>query len=381
MNTQTWLARLIAFPTVSRDSNLALIDEVAAFLDAHGLMVRRIFNPDRTKANLLATLPAKNGKLDGGLVLSGHTDVVPTDGQNWQSDPFRAEIRDGKLYGRGSCDMKGFIAAALNLIPQAAANPPSRALHLAFSYDEEVGCLGAPLMIAEMQRLGLNPEFCIVGEPTGMKQVIAHKGINVFHCRVHGQAAHSSLTPRGVNAIEYAARLMVFISDWAKQLQSTRDDAFDVPFSTLSVNQIHGGVANNIVPELCEFSFDFRNLPEMPISVVTAALETYIRQELEPQMQAVAPHARIEWEQRERVPAMTSAERSELGDIVSTLIADPARRKVAYAAEGGQFQAAGVPTILCGPGHIAQAHKADEYVELAQLAACDQFLAQLLQRI
>ena len=380
MNTINRLSRLIAFDTTSRHSNLALIHDCADYLESLGLKPWLAHNGGQTKANLFATIPAANGSTEGGLILSGHTDVVPTDGQAWQSDPYRADIREGRLYGRGSADMKGFIAAVLAAAPAMVQAGLKRPLHIALSYDEEIGCLGAPVMIAELQKRGLTPEHCIVGEPTSMRMVVAHKGIHTFRCAVHGKAAHSSLTPQGVNAIEYAAKLIVFINELAGRLKARydTDPDYDVPFSTLSVNTIAGGIAANIVPQLCEFEFDYRNLPHMSPADITAPIEAHIREVLQPQMQAVDAACRIDMRHGENVPAMPEAEAALLHDLITQLVQDSSRLKVAYATEGGQFQQAGIATVICGPGNIEQAHKADEFVELAQLARCDAFLHKLI---
>ena len=380
MNTINRLSRLIAFDTTSRHSNLALIHDCADYLESLGLKPWLSHNADQSKANLFATIAAANGSTEGGLILSGHTDVVPTDGQAWQSDPYRADIREGRLYGRGSADMKGFIAAVLAAAPAMVQAGLKRPLHIALSYDEEIGCLGAPVMIAELQKRGLTPEHCIVGEPTSMRMVVAHKGIHTFRCAVHGKAAHSSLTPQGVNAIEYAAKLIVFINELAGRLKARHDTDpdYDVPFSTLSVNTIAGGIAANIVPQLCEFEFDYRNLPHMSPADITAPIEAHIREVLQPQMQAVDAACRIDMRHGENVPAMPEAEAALLHDLITQLVQDSSRLKVAYATEGGQFQQAGIATVICGPGNIEQAHKADEFVELAQLARCDAFLHKLI---
>ena len=380
MNTINRLSRLIAFDTTSRHSNLALIHDCADYLESLGLKPWLAHNGGQTKANLFATIPAANGSTEGGLILSGHTDVVPTDGQAWQSDPYRADIREGRLYGRGSADMKGFIAAVLAAAPAMVQAGLKRPLHIALSYDEEIGCLGAPVMIAELQKRGLTPEHCIVGEPTSMRMVVAHKGIHTFRCAVHGKAAHSSLTPQGVNAIEYAAKLIVFINELAGRLKARHDTDpdYDVPFSTLSVNTIAGGIAANIVPQLCEFEFDYRNLPHMSPADITAPIEAHIREVLQPQMQAVDAACRIDMRHGENVPAMPEAEAALLHDLITQLVQDSSRLKVAYATEGGQFQQAGIATVICGPGNIEQAHKADEFVELSQLARCDAFLHKLI---
>lgn len=380
MNTINRLSRLIAFDTTSRHSNLALIHDCADYLESLGLKPWLSHNADQSKANLFATIAAADGSTEGGLILSGHTDVVPTDGQAWQSDPYRADIREGRLYGRGSADMKGFIAAVLAAAPAMVQAGLKRPLHIALSYDEEIGCLGAPVMIAELQKRGLTPEHCIVGEPTSMRMVVAHKGIHTFRCAVHGKAAHSSLTPQGVNAIEYAAKLIVFINELAGRLKARHDTDpdYDVPFSTLSVNTIAGGIAGNIVPQLCEFEFDYRNLPHMSPADITAPIEAHIREVLQPQMQAVDAACRIDMRHGENVPAMPEAEAALLHDLITQLVQDSSRLKVAYATEGGQFQQAGIATVICGPGNIEQAHKADEFVELSQLARCDAFLHKLI---
>ena len=399
-----WLKRLIAFNTVSRHSNLALIEEVQAYCISLGLEPVLTFNDttdtehssnkaNQSKANLFVSVPAGGGLADtasatikGGIVLSGHTDVVPVDGQDWLSDPFKAEIRGDKLYGRGACDMKGFIACALNLLPQAVAlsqqGQLKKPLHLALSFDEEVGCLGAPLMLEELSQRGINPDYCIVGEPSSMKMVVAHKGISVFRCSVHGKSAHSSLTHQGVNAISYAAKLIGFIDELASQLaQSDQvDPMFDVPYSTLSIGTIEGGTATNIVPNLCEFTFDYRNLPSMGTQDILPVIEQRIT-ELNQQMQQVDSQTGIKIEQLESVPAMTDTESEALQQLIAGLVQSSARHKVAYATEGGQFTNAGIATVICGPGSIEQAHKADEYVELAQLAECDDFLQKLLQSL
>ncbi len=384
-NSLDWLTRLIAFDTVSRHSNLALIHDVRAYCEQLGLTVDLTFNEAKTKANLFVTVPAGENadQINNGLVLSGHTDVVPVDGQDWTSEPFTATIRGDKLYGRGACDMKGFIACALTILPQAVQLSSSgqlrRPLHLALSFDEEVGCLGAPLILADLKARGITPDYCIVGEPTNMAMVVAHKGIAVYRCRVHGKSAHSSLIGQGVNAISYASKLVGYVDTLAEEL-STRDDndaLFTVPYSTLSVGTIHGGTATNIVPNLCEFTFDYRNLPHMTQDDILAPIQAKVA-ELNAQMQARAPETGIELMQEESVPAMTDNNSAELQSLIAALTGDDERHKVAYATEGGQFTNAGIPTIICGPGSIEQAHKADEYVELIEIERCDGFLQKLL---
>ena len=384
-NSIDWLTRLIAFDTVSRHSNLALIEDVQSYCEQLGLTVDLTFNDAKNKANLFVTVPAGENadKVDNGLVLSGHTDVVPVDGQQWTSEPFTATIRGDKLYGRGACDMKGFIACALTLLPKAVELSNSgqlrRPLHLALSFDEEVGCLGAPLILADLKARGITPDYCIVGEPTNMAMVVAHKGIAVYRCRVHGKSAHSSLTATGVNAISYASRLIGYVDELAEEIshRSDNDALFDVPYSTLSVGTIKGGTATNIVPNLCEFTFDYRNLPHMTQDDILAPIQAKVA-ELNAQMQARAADTGIELLQEESVPAMTDSDSAELQALIAALTGDDTRHKVAYATEGGQFTNSGIPTIICGPGSIEQAHKADEYVELIEIERCDEFLQKLL---
>jgi acetylornithine deacetylase len=371
-----WIGRLIAIDTTSRNSNLGLIEEAESWLRRLGLVCIRTHDDDGAKANLFATLPDREGGLDGGVVLSGHTDVVPVDGQAWTSDPFAPELRDGRLYGRGACDMKGFIGTALALAPAFADMRLRRPIHFALSYDEELGCLGAPRMIAEMRSRGLRPEGCIVGEPTGMKPVVAHKGLRSFRCRVHGRATHSSRTPDGVNAIEYAARLIVRYRELidAARSASVTDAAFDVPFTTGSVGLVRGGIAENIVPESCEFLFECRPIPGFDMAALEQALRDHIDLVVLPAMQAEHPDCRVELERLVTVPALSERDEAALLTLARGLTGDVDRRKVAYATEAGQFQQAGIDTIVCGPGDIAQAHRPDEYVAVDQVAACGRFL-------
>ena len=382
-NTRSWLQTLVGFDTTSRHSNLHLIEHVRDALAAQGVPVQLIRSPDGAKSNLFATLPARDGSTQGGIALSGHTDVVPVDGQQWDTDPFALTEIDGKLYGRGTCDMKGFIAAGLALVPEFLAMPRSKPLHFALSYDEEVGCLGAPVMLHQLRLQGQRLDGCIVGEPTSMQPVVAHKGINVWRCTLHGKAAHSSLTPRGSNAIEYAARLICRIRDMADSYRANGpyDEFFDVPYTTMTTNQISGGIAVNTIPERCEFSYEFRNLPGMDPAGIQAQVEAYVQQELLPRMRQEFAEARIEFDSLAGAPAFDSAETEAINQLVQALTGDRTKRKVAYATEAGLFQQAGIPTVVCGPGAIADAHKANEYVELAQLQRCEDFLRKLAQSL
>jgi acetylornithine deacetylase len=376
-----WIERLIAFNTVSRESNLGLIETVRDHLQSRGIDSTLTYDAGRNKANLFATLPAANGATQGGVVLSGHTDVVPVDGQDWDSDPFSPIVRDGKLYGRGSCDMKGYIGVVLTALPELLDTRLDKPVHFAFSYDEEIGCVGAPSMIEELQARGVRPDGCIVGEPTSMRPIVAHKSISSYRCCVRGHAVHSSLTPRGINAIEYAARLICQIRDIADALkrEGPFDEAFDIPFSTSSVGTIHGGIAVNTVPALCEFVFEYRTLPAVDSTKIIEQIEAYARDVLEPEMRKVAPHAAIEFTRRSSSPALEASEQDAITQLVRALTANRETHKVAYGTEAGLFQRAGIPSVICGPGDIEQAHKPNEFVSLEQIVLCETFIQKLIR--
>lgn len=381
--TREWLDTLVSHDTTSRNSNMSLIEEVRDGLAAQGIKADIFRSPEGNKANLFATLPARDGSTQGGIVLSGHTDVVPVDGQQWDTNPFAVTERDGRLYARGSCDMKGFIAAGLALVPDFLGMQRNKPIHFALSYDEEVGCAGAPFMLDELKLRGVKFDGCVVGEPTSMQVVVAHKGINVYRCRVHGKAAHSSLTPKGSNAIEYAARLICRIRDIADHFKEhgPYDEFFDVPFTTMTTNQIQGGIAVNTIPELCEFVYEFRNLPGMSSDGIQAQVDAYVKNELLPRMQREFADARIDVVKGASAPAFEATEDVAITQLVRALTADQDKRKVGYATEAGLFQNIGIPTVVCGPGSIEQAHKPNEYVDIAQLEACERFLRKIGQSL
>lgn len=384
MNTLDWLDHLVGIDTTSRNSNLGLIETVRDALAAQGLTPWLTRNAEGNKANLFCTLPAQDGQTQGGIILSGHTDVVPVDGQSWSSDPFKLTDKgDGRLYARGACDMKGFIASSLALVPQGLAMPRKKPLHLALSYDEEVGCVGAPLMLAELRARGIRADGCIVGEPTSMKPVVAHKGGYFFRCKVHGKAAHSSLTPQGCNAIEHAARLICHIRGLADawRAQGPYDDAFDVPHSTITTNVVSGGIAINTIPDLCSFSYDLRHLPGHDPERIQAEVKRYVEADLLPRMRREYAAARVEIECGAAVPTLDASEQAAITALVRALTQDRGVRKVAYGTEAGQFAQAGFPAVLCGPGSIDQAHKPDEYVERTQLEQCDRFLQRVAESL
>lgn len=377
----SWVERLVSIDTTSRVPNLGLIEMVRDALAALGIRSTLTHDHRGQWANLFATIPAHDGETNGGVVLSGHTDVVPVDGQAWDSDPFKPEVREGRLYGRGTCDMKGFIGAALASVPQMQAARLARPIHLALSFDEEIGCNGAPYMIADLQERGVKPEGCIVGEPTSMRPIVAHKGINAYRCCVRGHAAHSSLTPKGLNAIEYAARLICHIRDLADEMRRDGpfDEFYDVPFTTAQTSTIEGGNAINTVPAECRFGFEFRNLPTLDPAAIFARIERYAHETLLPQMRREHPNAAIEFTKIAAAPGLDASEQAAITALVRALTTNRETRKVAYGTEAGLFARAGVPSIVCGPGDIEQAHKPNEYLELAQLAACEDFLGKFVR--
>jgi len=372
------ISRLIGFDTVSRNSNLALIDWARDHLERHGATIRIDWSEDRQKANLLASF----GEGPGGLVLSGHTDVVPVDGQDWTSDPFVATMRDGKLFGRGACDMKGFVGVILGHVPDYSAAAAARLepIHVALSYDEEVGCLGIPRLIAAMRQWGIKPSGCLVGEPTLMQPVCAHKGGEVYRCRVTGKAAHSSLAPTAVNAVEYAARLIALIQSLAdyERRSGLRVEGFDVPHTTISANIFRGGNGANIIPASAEFMFEFRYVPGYDPQALIAKIRRFAAEELEPAMRAVDARTGIEISLVNAIPALDAKEGDAIFRRIRDLTPGEPVTKVSYGTEASFFQEAGIPAMVCGPGSIAQAHKADEYVALEQLARCDRLIDGLI---
>lgn len=375
-----WLEKLIRFDTTSFKSNLDLIHCIEDYLSSYQISSTLTFEPSGKKANLFATIPAHDGTTNGGIVLSGHTDVVPVKGQKWDTDPFEPVIKDGLLYGRGACDMKGFIAVVLALLPEILEQPLKEPIHLAFSCDEEIGCVGAPYMLADLKARGVHANGCIVGEPTSMGIVVAHKGINAYRCSVHGQAAHSSLTPLGTNAIEYAARLICFIRDLADHMRANgpQDPYFDVPYTTLQTGTIQGGIAINTIPDLCEFNFEFRNLPGTNSQEIIEKIKEYAEHTLLTQMRSEHENSNIEFTPIASAPPLNAQEESAITQLVRDLTQDQKIRKVAYGTEAGLFEELGIPSIVCGPGNIEQAHKPNEFVPLEQLQLCEDFIRRLV---
>jgi len=370
-----WAQRLVRLDTVSRNSNLALIDTIADHLRTLRVPIRITRDESGTKANLFATIG--QGK-SGGVILSGHTDTVPWDGQDWTLDPLSALVRDGKLYGRGSADMKGWIGLVVARAKAWLEADLAQPIHFAFSFDEETGCHGVRHLIADLKDAGITPALCIVGEPTGMVPAVAHKGVYRWRCCVKGKAAHSSLAPHAVNAIEAAARVVAGIADRADHWRDhgPRYEGFDVPYSTAAVGVIEGGIADNVVPEDCRFTYEFRNLPGADaLAMQRQVLDHAAR--LEPAMHAVDPATGFRFEDICAVPAFLAQPGDPAVALAQALARNDRTTLVAFGTEAGLFQGAGIPTAVCGPGFIAQAHQADEYVSLEQLAAAEAFLGRL----
>jgi acetylornithine deacetylase len=360
------LQRLVAFDTTSALSNLELIAWIEDYLAGHGVASRRVASADGKKANLLATV---GPSIPGGVVLSGHTDVVPVKGQPWTSDPFVLTRRDGKLFGRGTCDMKGFIALALAAVPDMLAASPSRPAHLAFSYDEEIGCLGAPALIEVIARELPAPALVMVGEPTSLRVVGAHKGINVYEVVIRGREAHSSQTHLGASAIQSAARLMGALTELADQLERDADPAspFEPKHSTLTIGEVSGGTAGNILARDCRFQFDFRADVSVDPDIALAGFFGRAARE-NAAIKLKAPEGGVTVRRLAKVPALQADEGTAAEALVRRLSGyNGPVGVVSFAAEAGQFHNAGLPTWLCGPGSIDQAHQPDEFIEITQM--------------
>ncbi len=375
--------RLIAVPTVSRDSNLGLIEIARDHLAALGLKPHLVYDSTGKKANLFCTLAEDAAAMKTrGIVLSGHTDVVPVDGQEWATDPFKAAHRDGRIHGRGTADMKGFIAIALAWAPRFLAAQARLPVHLSLTFDEETTFLGVRGLVADLAERGIKPAGCIIGEPTDMQAIVAHKGKRDFCCRIRGREAHSSLTTTAVNAVEYAAQLVGFIRALAAKMarEEPKDARFEVPHSTLQTGVIHGGIATNVVPRDCEFFFEMRNIPATPHDAMTQPIMEYA-QALLPEMRAVAPESDIRFEINMDLPAFGIAADAPVVKWAQQLARTQhlGTGAVSFATEASLFAGIGIPTVVLGPGSIAQAHKPDEYITYEQVAACEQFFARLAE--
>jgi len=369
------LKTLVGFDTTSRESNLQLIAFVRDYLEGFGVASELVYNDERSKANLFATLgPADQP----GIVLSGHTDVVPVDGQPWTVPPFELTEHNGKLYGRGTADMKGYIACVLALVPSLVNAPLRIPVHIALSYDEEVGCLGVRSLLKVLEQRPVKPMLCIIGEPTELKPVLGHKGKLAMRCDVHGEACHSAYAPSGVNAIEYAAELIGELGRIGQRLKGHQDARFDPPFTTVQTGVISGGKALNIVPADCRFDFEVRALPSQDPTVVAEELKAYAEQQVLPRMQAVSEQSAIRFTKLSAYPGLVTDERSQAAELIAAFSGSREFGTVAFGTEGGLFDAEGIPTVVCGPGSMDQGHKPDEFVSVAQLERCDEMLQRML---
>lgn len=380
MNSEQILDRLISFPTVSRDSNLALIEYVRDFLASCGVRAKLYGDATGRKANLYAVIGPRDR---GGVLLSGHTDVVPVDGQKWTSDPFRLAERGGRLYARGAADMKGFIACALRAVQLATERELRIPLQLALSYDEEIGCVGVRSLIDDMATWDHRPQFCIVGEPTLLRPAVGHKGKTALAASCRGHAAHSAAPRRGVNAIYMATELIDKIRARQSSIEAdgARDDAYEVPYTTLHVGVVRGGTVCNIVPSQCDLEFEIRNLPNDDASLIVAGMRADAAA-IASSVQRAEMDVGIDFKVTNEYPPLDTPADSEVVALVAALTGQHERIKVGFGSEGGLFSARlGVPTVVCGPGSIDQAHKPDEYIERDQLHRCDAMMDALLERL
>jgi acetylornithine deacetylase len=371
------LAELVRFDTTSRDGNIPLIEFVESYLDSWDIPHFRVDYEAGKKTNLFATI---GPDIAGGIVLSGHTDVVPVDGQTWASNPFELNERDGRLYGRGTCDMKGFIAVALALVPQFKAANLKTPIHLALSCDEEVGCKGVRPLVSHIRDHMKKPRAVIVGEPTSMQVVNAHKAALTFSTEVTGHEAHSSLTDQGVNAIMVAGELLGEISRIREDLTARGDPShrFNPPYSTIHVGVIEGGTAKNIIPRKCSFQWETRLLPLTDPTEVPTRFEKYAAS-LEPAMKKIAGDAGINNQQTNIVPGLAPEDSSPAELLALHLAGANGTHAVSYCTEAGLFQQIGIPAIICGPGSIEQAHKPDEYIDISEMQKCEVFMKRLLE--
>jgi acetylornithine deacetylase len=378
------IRQLIGFPTTSRDSNLELIHFVRDHLKRNGVDdVRLTFDDDRRKANLFATLGPRAPGGRGGLVLSGHTDVVPVEGQPWDTDPFTMVERDGRLYGRGASDMKGFVGVVLSKLPAFMQRELKTPVHVAFSYDEEIGCIGVRRLIADLADAGVKPAACMVGEPTLMRPIVAHKGKHSWRCKVRGHASHSAYAPQGVNAVEAACEIVAFMKAMQRRF---RDEGpylpeFDVPHTTVHTGVIRGGTQLNIVPHECTFDFEFRFLPGADPDALFDAVKGYAEGTLLPEMHRVQPGTGFTWELLSSMPGLNVDANDEIVKLARALSGLSDTGAVSYGTEAGLFEQAGIPSVICGPGSIEQAHKPNEWVSLDQIAQCERFIDGVIDRV
>ena len=374
------LERLIAFDTTSRNSNLSLIDFISDYLADMGIGCDLVFDKSGEKANLYASIGPDNR---GGIALSGHTDVVPVDGQKWDTDPFQMERKGSRLYARGTADMKAFIAVCLSLAPKMLGRDLRVPIHLVFSYDEEIGCVGVRTLLARLEHMDNRPIGVIIGEPTSMTVARAHKGKLSMRCQVRGREGHSGLTHLGVNAVEAAAEAIAYLKGMARRMKEHGpfDAELQPPYTTIHTGVVEGGTQLNIIPNSCWFDFEFRHLPEVDPNTLLDELQHYVTEKLEPEMHEVATDAGFEWIATSRAPGLDTDKDADIVRLAQTLTGANTSGKIAFGTEGGLFSDAGMPAVVCGPGSIEQAHKPNEWIELDQIAQCERFVERLIDHL
>ena len=377
------LSDLIKFQTVSGTSNLELIEYCEKKLDKLGAISFKTFHNSKQQANLFSTINGKKELNGGGIILSGHTDVVPASAKEWSSDPFVAKEKDNKIYGRGSCDMKGFIACSLALAPFFASQNLKKPIHFSFTYDEETACQGAPIMLKELKKRNVKCSICIVGEPTSMKAIQAHKGCSEYSTYFTGLAGHGSAPDKGVNAVEYASRYINKLMELRKELKKRepKNSVFTPPYSTLQIGGIRGGLARNVIADQCTVDWELRPVIPEDGDFVNQNIETYVKDILLPEMRKVYPKANIRKEIIGEIIGFTKEEKSDAVNLVCNLTGDNSRDVVSFGTEAGLFQELGISTVVCGPGSIEQAHTIDEYVSFDQLKLCLKMLIDLKEQL
>ena len=374
------LEHLIAFDTTSRNSNLELIHFVRDYLAGLGLGSELVFDKTGGKANLYSTIGPDDR---GGIALSGHTDVVPVDGQKWDTDPFHMERKGSRLYARGSADMKAFIAVCLTLAPKMLERELRVPIHFVFSYDEETGCVGVRTLLARLAHMDHRPIGVIIGEPTSMTVARAHKGKLSMRCQFRGREGHSGLTHLGVNAVEAAAEAIAYLKGMARRMKSEGpfDAELQPSYTTIHTGVVEGGTQLNIIPKSCWFDFEFRHLPEVDPDELLGELQRYASEKLEPEMHEVAPDTGFEWLSTSRAPGLDTDKDADIVRLAQTLTGANTSGKIAFGTEGGLFSNAGMPAVVCGPGSIEQAHKPNEWIELEQIAQCERFVERLIEHL
>jgi len=377
------LSELIKFQTVSGTSNLKLIEYCEKRLDKLGATSFKTFDETKKRVNLFSTITGKQKLNGGGIILSGHTDVVPASAKEWSSNPFVATEKNNKVYGRGSCDMKGFIACALAVAPYFASQNLKKPIHFSFTYDEETACQGAPIMIRELKKRNINCSICIVGEPTSMKAIQAHKGCYEYSTHFTGLAGHGSAPDKGVSAVEYAVRFINKLMDLREELKKRvpKNSVFTPPYSTLQIGRIKGGLARNVIADQCVVDWELRPVVPEDGKFVNESMETYVKDVLLPEMKKVYPKANIEKEIIGEIVGFAKEEKSDAVNLACNLTGDNSQDVVSFGTEAGLFQEIGISTVVCGPGSIEQAHKIDEHVSFEQLKLCLKMLINLKEKI